>query len=81
LSLASSEVPSKVSAAIKGVEDTSVRINSLTAKFDVLNVAVRHQLQKNEKMATQLQEHFDKIDSLEKTLAYLHCVSDTEDIR
>jgi FMN-dependent NADH-azoreductase len=80
LSLASSEVPSKVSAAIKGVEDTSVEINNLTAKFDAISVAVRNQLLKDEGIPTQLQEYFDKIDHLEKTLAYLHCVKAIEDI-
>jgi hypothetical protein len=70
-----------VSAAIKGVEDTSVQINSLTAKFDAISVAVRNQLLKNEGIATQLQEYFDKIDNLEKTSAYLQFVKGIEDLR
>ncbi|XP_069691163.1 RAD50-interacting protein 1 isoform X2 [Periplaneta americana] len=81
LSLASSEVPSKVSAAIKGVEDTNIEINKLTAKFDVLNVAVRSQLMKVEGTASQLQDHIDKIDNLKRILAYLRCVKAIEDIR
>ncbi|KAJ4443065.1 hypothetical protein ANN_04715 [Periplaneta americana] len=80
LSLASSEVPSKVSAAIKGVEDTNIEINKLTAKFDVLNVAVRSQLMKVEGTASQLQDHIDKIDNLKRILAYLRCVKAIEDI-
>jgi hypothetical protein len=79
LSLASSEVPSKVSAAIKGVEDTSVEINKLTDKFDSLSLAVRNQLTKGEGTAAKLQEYADKIDNLERTLAYLQCVKAIED--
>jgi hypothetical protein len=81
LSLASSEVPSKVSAAIKGVEDTSVQINKLTNKFDSLSLAVRNQLMKGEGTAAKLQEYADKIHNLERTLAYLQCVKAIEDTR
>lgn len=81
LSLASSEVPSKVSAAIKGVEDTSVEINKLTDKFDSLSLAVRNQLTKGEGTAVKLQEYADKIHNLERTLAYLQRVKAIEDTR
>lgn len=70
-----------MSAAIKAVEDTTDQINSLSTQFDAVSVAVRNQLQKDEGIATQLQEYFDKIDNLEKTLAYLHRVKTIEDIR
>lgn len=70
-----------MSAAIKAVEDTTDQINSLSTQFDAVSVAVRNQLQKDEGIATQLQEYFDKIDNLEKALAYLHRVKTIEDIR
>jgi hypothetical protein len=79
LSLASSEVPSKVRAAIKGVEDTSVEINKLTDKFDSLSLAVGNQLTKGEGTAAELQEYADKIHNLERTLAYLQRVKAIED--
>ncbi|PNF38938.1 hypothetical protein B7P43_G07458 [Cryptotermes secundus] len=80
LSLASSEVPSKVSAAVKGVEDTSLEINRLIDKFDALSSAVGNQLTNSEGIAIQLQEYIDKIDLLERTLAYLQCIKTIEDI-
>jgi hypothetical protein len=81
LSLASSEVPSKVSAAIKGVENTTLEINKLTDKFDALSSAVGNQLTNSEGIVVQLQEYVDKIDLLERTLAYLQCIRAIEDIR
>jgi hypothetical protein len=81
LSLASSEVPSKVSAAVEGVEDTSLEINRLIDKFDALSSAVGNQLMNSEGIAIQLQEYIDKIDLLERTLAYLQCIKTIEDIR
>lgn len=81
LSLASSEVPSKVSAAVKGVEDTSLEISRLIDKFDALSSAVGNQLMNSEGIAIQLQEYVNKIDLLERTLAYLQCIKTIEDIR
>ncbi|KAJ9577197.1 hypothetical protein L9F63_006254, partial [Diploptera punctata] len=80
LSLASSEVPSKVSAAIKGVEDTGIEINRLAKEFESLSSAVNIQLKKAEGTVTKLQEHIEKIDNLERTLAYLRCVIAIEEI-
>lgn len=70
-----------MSAAVKGVEDTSLEINRLTDKFDALSSAVGNQLMNREGIAIQLQEYVDKIDLLERTLAYLKFIKTIEDIR
>jgi hypothetical protein len=70
-----------VSAAVKGVEDTSHEINRLTDKFDSLSSAVGNQLMNSEGIAIRLQEYIDKIDLLERTLAYLQCIKTIQDIR
>jgi hypothetical protein len=58
-----------------------VQINKVTAKFDALSLAVRNQLMKIEGTAAYLQEYVEKIDNLERTLAYLHRVKAIEDVR
>jgi hypothetical protein len=70
-----------VSAAVKGVEHTTVEINRLTDKFDALSSAVGNQLTNTEGIVIQLQEYVNKIDILERTLAYLQCIKAIEDIR
>ncbi|XP_068082045.1 RAD50-interacting protein 1 isoform X2 [Anabrus simplex] len=80
LSLASSEVPSKVSAAIRGVEEASRDINSLTSRFDALSCNVRSQLEKVEGVNNKMQEYIEKIEYLERTEAYLRCVKTIEDL-
>lgn len=70
-----------MSAAIKDVEHTTLEINRVTDKFDALSSAVGNQLTNTEGTVIQLQEYVDKIDILQRTLAYLQCIKSIEDIR
>ncbi|KAK7791157.1 hypothetical protein R5R35_013325 [Gryllus longicercus] len=80
LSLASSEVPSKVSAAIRNVEETSHEINKLSADFDSLSCTVTNQLEKVEAVNNKMKEYIEKIEYLERSVAYLQCVKIIEDL-
>ncbi|XP_049774024.1 RAD50-interacting protein 1 [Schistocerca cancellata] len=80
LSLASSEVPTKVSAAMKEAEGASREIGELTSEYKSWKKTVSLQLSKSDPVNKELKEYIEKIDYLERCKAYLICVREIENI-
>ncbi|CAG2052936.1 unnamed protein product [Timema podura] len=80
LSLASSEVPSKVSAAVQDVEEMNSNIARVTSQFESLNKTVQDHFVKVDTVMSQMQEYMDKIEQLERSKSYLQCIKTFEDI-
>nr|CAD7409598.1 unnamed protein product [Timema poppensis] len=80
LSLASSEVPSKVSAAVQDVEEMNSDIARVTSQFESLNKTVQDHFVKVDTVMSQMQEYMDKIEKLEQSKSYLQCIKTIEDI-
>lgn len=81
LSMASSAAPSRVNAAVRGVEEMSSLINDTVSNYDELSVQVQTQLGAVEPLASQLQSEVEKVQSLEQCLAYLLWIQDFETFR
>lgn len=81
LSLASSEVPSRVSAAVQQVEQTSQQIAHLSDDLAVLVEESAAPLEEGEKIISSLKDDMDKILTLERTRAYLGWLRAVEDLR
>lgn len=81
LSLASSEVPSKVAAAVNSVEEIGHLIEDVSKDYETLEITTRSQLERVESTTDKLQEYVDKIQDLERLLAYLKCTRSIQDLR
>lgn len=79
LSLASTEAPSKVKAAIEGVEKISDQINEILLNCGSLEELLEEELKEDCKIEG-IQETVDNIGELEKILCYLNIVKSVEDI-
>ncbi|XP_015595516.1 RAD50-interacting protein 1 [Cephus cinctus] len=73
LSLASTEAPSKIKAAVAGVEQISNEIDEIVNACEALQKNIAKQLQQNSK-TVEVQQHIDKIGDLDKALSYLHLI-------
>ncbi|XP_052126248.1 RAD50-interacting protein 1 [Frankliniella occidentalis] len=80
LSLASSEVPSRVSAAVQQVEQTSHQIARLSDEMANLVEISNKPLEEGENIISSLQDDMDKILTLERTKSYLKWLRAVEDL-
>lgn len=80
LSLASSEVPSRVSAAVQQVEQTSQQIARLSDDLSSLVSNSATALEDGEKIINSLEGDLNKILTLERTKSYLGWLQSVEDL-
>lgn len=81
LSLASSEVPSRVSAAVQQVEQTSDQISQLSDELSSLIKESAAPLRDGENIISSLDDDLAKILTLGRTKAYLGWLRAVEDVR
>ncbi|XP_075231080.1 RAD50 interactor 1 [Lycorma delicatula] len=79
-SLASSKVPSKVSAAVSDVDNACKKIERLSADYESLSSAVKNCFQKTNDTVIKLQKHVNEIEQLEQLLIYLTCIRAIENL-
>lgn len=79
--MASSAAPSRVSAAVRSVEEVGIQVNEIASSYDELSVQVQTQLGAVDPLASQLQAEVEKVASLEQCLSYLLWIQDFEALR
>lgn len=77
----SSEAPSRVTAAVREVEETDKSVKRVNSEFENLRKIVNKEQQQIEPIKSCVQEKIDKVEQLEKLSSYLKCIHTIHSLR